>query len=604
MRRPFLSIFCLVIFLSTASGPMVLADDEAVGAVFLNEGMGARATAMAGAFVAVPQGSNMVFWNPAALTRQRTLELMVTHTEYIQGLRNEYLTFSLPLGQDQAVGFNTYFSYINSLEKLTSLNDIPTTFGVYDIYFTAAWAYRFQAGQGLGVGLKGIYQRIDEFTSWSGAVDMGYVISDFMVDNLTLGATLKNLGLPVKFITTAYWLPMTLSLGASYRFWDDNLLCSFAIQKPYQQELIFSLGAEYTLEDTLYLRAGYKYSQFGNDLGLWSSFSFGLGAEISDYKLDYSYTPFGDLGDVHRFSITLPFGQNMADEEKIIRRLEKQLKNKQNNVVNNYLEKGNSSQRNHDYDKAIVNYEKAMVLAPDRRDIQNKLNHARVKRREVQIASFIHTGKSAYKKHEYITALIEFNKAKEIDGHNKKVTFWLDKTNAQLVKEQVLFKGNKEVAKDFKTGLYNLNNGRYQDAISAWKRILRKDPRNQQVISYLNRTNQKLKEEIKDLLDQANTLWVGDEKPEAVKCWRRVLSLDSDNSTANSALTTNREQIETLAEALYKSGVQNYVNNRLVDAIANWTYVLMLEPHHDKAKKNLARAKDKVKELESLQTVQ
>ncbi len=577
-----------------------MADDEAVGAVFLNEGMGARATAMAGAFVAVPEGSNMVYWNPAGLISQRTLELMVTHTEFIQGLRNDYLTFSLPLDQHQAIGFNTYFSYVNSLEKLSDLSGIPATYAAYDIYFTAAWAYRFQPGQSLGVGFKGIYQQIDDFTAWSGAVDLGYLIDNFMIKKLAFGITLRNMGLPVKFIHTGYWLPMTASCGASYRLFNDELLCSFAIQKPYQQELIFSLGAEYTLEDVFYLRAGYKYAQFGNDLGPWSGASFGVGAEISDYKLDYSYTPFGDLGDVHRFSVTFPFGQNIANEEKIIRRMKRQLKNKQNNVVNNYLEKGNHSYRRHDYKNAIANYEKALTLAPDRRDIKKKLNHARNKAQNVMLANLIRKGKRAYKNKEFINALVEFNKAKEINPRNRTVIFWLDKTNTQLAKQQILFKGNKKISRNFKNGLIFLNNGQYQQAISAWNRILKTDPHNRQVLSYLSRTRRKLKEEIEDLLERAQSLWENDEKPEAVKSWRQALGLDQDNQEAQLALTTHHTEIEQLAEALYKTGVQNYVNNRLVDAIANWTYVLMLEPTHDKAKKNLARAKDKVKELESL----
>ena len=85
------------------------------------------------------------------------------------------------------------------------------------------------------------------------------------------------------------------------------------------QELTFKLGTEYNISDMVFLRAGYKYLQYGNDLGALSGLTVGLGADIADYYLDYAFTPYGSLGQVHRISLTLHFGRsNLSQKEEIL----------------------------------------------------------------------------------------------------------------------------------------------------------------------------------------------------------------------------------------------------------------------------------------------
>lgn len=581
----------------------VQAQDEQVAAVFLNEGAGARATAMGEAAVALVDGSNMTFWNPGSLSFNHSIELMITHTEFIQGVRTEYFSLNLPISSKQVLGFNGYFSYINGLEKREDLNSQAGSFGVYDGYGTVAWGMAYMPNHSFGVALKGIYQQIDTYSAWSGALDFGYTVRSFYLTNLSLGATVRNLGLPIKFIETRYQLPLTFEIGAAYQVLNETLMLTGSIQKPLLQEMVFKLGAEYVLEDIIFLRAGYKYAQFGNDLGPLSGLSVGLGSQISEYKIDYSFIPYADLGNIHRLTIIFPFGKSTADEEKIMKSLERKLRSKQNRIINNYVLKGNRYFNKRNYNLAIEQYEKALVLKPNMPHVLQKRRQAAQLLKQRQINQYIQAGKSAYQLGEYVNALIEFNKAKELSGRSKAIRNWIKKAEKKLDQPQVVKQSSKTAQRLHKQGLKYLGEGRYQDAIATWKRLLKLAPSNKQVINNLNKTKKKLNEEVDALLDLADQQWSSDAKPEAVKNWRKVIKMTGYNREASARLKQNKDKINRLADDYYRSGVQNYVTNHLVDAIANWSYVLMLDPKNDKARKNLNRAKQKLAEIESLEAL-
>jgi hypothetical protein len=64
-----LRVFCtsLCITLLPTLTCQAYAEDESVGAIFLNEAVGTRPTAMGEAYVAVPGDLNSIYWNSAGL---------------------------------------------------------------------------------------------------------------------------------------------------------------------------------------------------------------------------------------------------------------------------------------------------------------------------------------------------------------------------------------------------------------------------------------------------------------------------------------------------------------------------------------------------------
>ncbi|HBE88275.1 MAG TPA: hypothetical protein DDW67_03950, partial [Elusimicrobia bacterium] len=82
------------------------------------------------------------------------------------------------------------------------------------------------------------------------------------------------------------------------------------------------LGAEYPVAGGFTLRSGYRYRLHGNELGAWSGFSAGAGFRLEKVSFDYAYSPAGDLGDSHRFSVDFRFGPPPARLMEEIRLVE------------------------------------------------------------------------------------------------------------------------------------------------------------------------------------------------------------------------------------------------------------------------------------------
>ncbi|MFA5859878.1 MAG: hypothetical protein WC955_12520, partial [Elusimicrobiota bacterium] len=85
----------------------------------------------------------------------------------------------------------------------------------------------------------------------------------------------------------------------------------------------YAIGTEYTVMNMVSLRAGYlmkaisllKSESNTNTPSLTSSqslemdtgLSAGLGFKLYNYQFDYSFVPYSDLGNTHRFSLSARF---------------------------------------------------------------------------------------------------------------------------------------------------------------------------------------------------------------------------------------------------------------------------------------------------------
>jgi hypothetical protein len=70
----------------------------------------------------------------------------------------------------------------------------------------------------------------------------------------------------------------------------------------------FTVGGEFTLSKVLQLRVGFdnekrKDLKIGTTTGL-AGFSGGVGINVTDYRVDYSLSSLGSIGNLHRISIS------------------------------------------------------------------------------------------------------------------------------------------------------------------------------------------------------------------------------------------------------------------------------------------------------------
>jgi len=295
-------------------------DAGSTSAAFLKLGVGARAAALGGAFAAVPGDPFAIYWNPAGLAYAGPGKSVgFFHNEYFQGLGQEFLSYSAPAKNGGwGLGLN-YFYAGDGLERRSGLNEADAAnpisppegeFGAYDLAFSAGYARRYAGDYALGAAFKVIRQSVDDESGASAALDLG-LLREFSWRGgaYTAGLSVQNLGPGIKFVERRYALPLIVRAGLSRRLEESGALLTLEADKPSDNYPSVAVGAEYPLTGRLSLRSGYRYRQHGNELGAWSGFSAGAGVAFDRLTLDYAFSPFGVLGNSHRFSLHLRFGE-------------------------------------------------------------------------------------------------------------------------------------------------------------------------------------------------------------------------------------------------------------------------------------------------------
>ena len=269
--------------------------DAASGLPFLRLNSGARAAAMGEAAVALPDDEAMGA-NPGVLGIKGTGILGLSHNEWIQDIRHEYLTLVFKRGHGM-FGLGAQISRADGLERRTGPSTQPLgEFGVYDAVFNVAYARGWGTNVQLGTNLKIIRQTVFTRSARGAAVDFGgtYRLSG----DWRLGMAARNLGAMAKLDQQSTELPRVFSAGLVYGGLPTVLL-SAEMRHTNGFGATWHVGGEYTWNHMFFLRGGYQKG----DTRAWS---LGLGLQTLLWSVDYAFVPFSDdLGEAHRLSLHL-----------------------------------------------------------------------------------------------------------------------------------------------------------------------------------------------------------------------------------------------------------------------------------------------------------
>ncbi len=280
-------------------------------ASFLKMGIGARPIGMGNAFIAVADDINAVAWNPAGLAVSGgKRELGFMHAAYFAGTNYDFLGFSQPSGVSAwAVAVN-YLSQ-RPIEARAADRSFTGSFRAYDMAFNAAYARGVTSALKLGVNVKYIKSRIENESGQGLAADVG-ILAKTPINGLNAGLAAQNLGAGMKFMEERSPFPLTLGAGLGYTVFGGMILALDVRQLPYDGKTSVSMGTEYAVFSILALRTGYLAGLAGGGgdagkIGNVKGMNAGLGFKVRGCSFDYAFTPFGELGNVQRFSFTSRF---------------------------------------------------------------------------------------------------------------------------------------------------------------------------------------------------------------------------------------------------------------------------------------------------------
>jgi hypothetical protein len=309
-------------------------------AAFLKVGVGARQAAVGSAVTSMDEDVTNMFWNPAGIAlKDQSAQASFTYNNWIGGLSQEAAAVSynwVDVGTI-GIGFQSFgISGIAAdrdngysdpqLQALVTDQVTSSTYDYQDLLLQATYSRYITDYLSLGVSAKYIHEKIDDIGTGTFGFDLGTVYHIGLL-GWSIGARVNNLGGDLKFIDFASPIPLTFSIGTSVVPVDQGItrwMLALDIVKPQDGTQYYYAGTELGFNKTFFVRAGWKfnYSWFGLtgsgiDAGTtWrapvqtslerGSFGAGVRVPFDTYAInvDYAYTVFSALQDVHRFTVS------------------------------------------------------------------------------------------------------------------------------------------------------------------------------------------------------------------------------------------------------------------------------------------------------------
>ncbi len=301
----------LAIALASWSGAPAFAafsgkDTGTAGARFLKLPPGARAAAMGEAFGGVHGDIAAIHYNPAGLASLPLREAAFSHSEHLGFFRHDFLAYAQPLAGAGTLAASLNLLTQDSIGKVDNTGrELGESFSPFDSALTLAYARSFGEWRA-GMGAKYIRQVLEDESASGFAADLGLQRS---FGRAAAGLSMTNLGPGLRFRSVADPLPMLLRLSGSWEA-SAGLLLAADAGFPRDDEPFLRLGGEWRLQagsrSLVLLRGGYRTETAGG-LGALSGLSLGLGVGLGRWSSDFSFIPYGILGESYRLSLGFRF---------------------------------------------------------------------------------------------------------------------------------------------------------------------------------------------------------------------------------------------------------------------------------------------------------
>lgn len=317
-KRLYLLILSFWIFLGNSFSAKIHPKAGETSATFLKIPIGVRASAIGGGYSSISGDIYSSFYNPAGSADIEKRMVSFMHNIHFEGI-SQYIFFYgfIPDFFEEIKDYSSIsVNYINygSQDRRSGMYEtnpfspspVEGEFDSKDLSVSANYSVLKTTDLFLGFNIKFINQSIDEENSFAFALDMGSIKKIKIKDrDYNIGISILNLGNKIKMISKSYPLPLALKFGISGEY--KKAMISFDILKYSDNYPYLIIGFENKITKDLYLRLGYRYRLYGNDLGFWSAFSSGLGFDYRNFSFGYSLNSYGDLGYSHKIELTVKY---------------------------------------------------------------------------------------------------------------------------------------------------------------------------------------------------------------------------------------------------------------------------------------------------------
>ncbi len=323
-------VFCLLIFSSFAQAQLIPnLGGQRVGtavASFLKIPIGPRSAAMGQAFVAIANDAEALFWNPAGISRFSKHDVFFANTQWLVDTQLEFAGIVYHLDGANSFGLSVTYLHTDDMKETTELQPLGTGryFSYSDALLSLTYSRRMTTKFSFGLSVKYFTEKLAELTmnavlfdlgtlyetGWK-SVRFGVAVTNFGSDVSPSGSftykTLENEEVEVSDFQK-FSPPIMFRIGIAAEIFESemhSLTGSIQLNHPNDNAENLNFGLEYWWKNFFALRGGYVSGRVEEDYSV--GFGLHLPLSIADFRLDYSFSNFGRLGNVNRFSAHLQF---------------------------------------------------------------------------------------------------------------------------------------------------------------------------------------------------------------------------------------------------------------------------------------------------------
>ncbi len=276
-----------------------------------------RGEAMGSAIIGLADNAAAVFSNPAGLMNIPSADMEFGYTSMPAGIGLSYFSFAKKFAGHHAVAISLLALTTDEMKVRTPLQPEGTgeyfSVGHYAYGLTYARNYTDKFKVGFTAKLLSLNMMGDVFSeiSWSGDLGLQYN-SDLpgILEGTIIAVTIRNFGPQITFAKEGYGLPLNYTIGATRPVHgvftnNDRLALAVNWNKSVDEQEKAQVGMEYSYNNLIDLRCGYKF--LSGEQG--ATFGVGLSNTLKGSKMrfGYSFTPFGIIGSIHKFSLGFGF---------------------------------------------------------------------------------------------------------------------------------------------------------------------------------------------------------------------------------------------------------------------------------------------------------
>ena len=328
--KPLILAFYICLLIVTFAFPVEIAK---YGGEFMSIGVGSRALAMGGSYVAVGGDVTHSYWNPAGLAFINYPEISAMHSRSFGGVVNyDYAGVATPIGAKSSFGMtltrvavddipytalprpdlNIDAAYTDENGKTIANRPYVERY-VNDAEYALYLSYARQRNSAFsyGANVKLIRKGVGDNSAWGVGFDFGALWNVF--DNLNYGINFQDMTTTVLAWDTGRreLISPTIKTGFASPLYFSSLKLKFLLTSDVDVRLEnrrtasnfhygrmsadYHVGGEVRLRDLVALRVGSD----------WGNFTAGAGIKLPRLEIDYAFLSHPELEVTHRVSLRL-----------------------------------------------------------------------------------------------------------------------------------------------------------------------------------------------------------------------------------------------------------------------------------------------------------